>query len=117
MKPPGEIAFVVLWSNDLAAQRSFFVDVLGYEVQYQTPNAVVLAASGASIVLQKAQGEFAHLDGQTHAAYYVDSIDEWARHLHQRGAHVLAWGADIGEDHRTIVVQAPGGQSFALVGP
>ena len=116
MRPPGEIAFVALWSKDLEVQRRFFVQVMGYEVQHETPDALVLGGPGTTIVLQKAEGDMAHLDGQTHVGYFVDSVDEWTYHLSAQGASVLSWGADIGEGHRAIVVQAPGGQSFALVG-
>ncbi len=117
MAPPGEIAFVALWSKDLGSQRRFFVELMGYELQQESDDAVVVSGSGTTIVLQKAVGDVAHLNGQTHIGFFVDSIDDWARYLSATGTHVLSLGADIGDGQRTIVVQAPGGQTFALVGP
>ena len=153
MAPPGEIAFVALWSKDLGSQRRFFVDLMGYELQQESDDTVVVSGSGTTIVLQKAVGDVAHLDGQTHIGFFVDSVNDfarqlyfnpqivgaedigatdgvlrrnatlmvrvndWARYLSATGARILSLGADIGGGQRAIVVQTPGGQTFALVGP
>ena len=117
MVPPGEIAFVALWTKDLPKQRRFFVEVMGFDVRQETPQALVLGAGvSTTVVLQHAFGATAHLDGETHIGYFVEDLGPWIERLRRAGALVLGEPTDVGNGHQAIVARTPGGQHFALVG-
>src|SRR5262245_24088964 len=96
-RPPAlGLRHVALNVGDLARVEAFYVDVLGYAVEWR-PDAdnVYLHLAGDNLALHRAAAPAAPAEAQrlAHLGIVVarpDDVDAWARHLEAHGVALLA---------------------------
>lgn len=103
---------VALSVEDLAAAERFFVEVLGYAVEWR-PDAenVYLARHGDNVALHRA-GERKPPGMLDHVGILVgraEDVDAWAGWLAARGARVLAPPRTHRDGARSLYVEGPEG--------
>ncbi len=98
--------------RDLAAAERFFVDVLGYRVEWRPdPDDVYLVRAGDDVALHRAEpvpgkGLLDHLGLFVPAA---EDVDAWERHLDAAGARILARPRTHRDGARSLYVAGPEG--------
>ena len=87
---------VALNARDLAAMRNFYVDVLGFSVEWEPDADNVYLSSGIdNLALHRAAGASSHdrvspLDHLGLIVRTADDVDRWAEFLDARGIHCHA---------------------------
>ncbi|HEY6099688.1 MAG TPA: VOC family protein [Anaeromyxobacter sp.] len=102
---------VALRVSDLAAAERFFVDVLGYRVEWRPdPDDVYLVRAEDDVALHRAEpGGQGLLD---HLGLFVpraEDVDAWERHLDAAGARILARPRAHRDGARSLYVAGPEG--------
>jgi catechol 2,3-dioxygenase-like lactoylglutathione lyase family enzyme len=103
---------VALAVADLAAAERFFVDVLGYRVEWRPdPDNVYLVCHQDNVALHRAEaprprGLLEHVGLLVTRA---DDVDAWAGWLRERGARLLAEPRTHRDGARSLYVQGPEG--------
>ncbi|HUL58763.1 MAG TPA: VOC family protein [Anaeromyxobacteraceae bacterium] len=98
--------------RDLAEAERFFVDVLGYRVEWRPdPENVYLVRAEDDIALHRgdAPGGKGMLD---HLGLFVaraEDVDRWERHLEAKGARLLARSRTHRDGARSLYVEGPEG--------
>ncbi|HZZ85283.1 MAG TPA: VOC family protein [Anaeromyxobacteraceae bacterium] len=105
---------VALRFSDLAAAERFFVDVLGYEVEWRPdPENVYLRGSGDNVALHRAErpASAASAEGLLdHIGILVarpGDVDAWAEWLAAAGARLLAAPRTHRDGARSLYVSGP----------
>lgn len=115
MKPCG----VRIWTDDLAASRAFYTEVLPFSVKIDGLEGgyVIVATDSIDLILEKDHGEWS--SRHTALSFWVDDIHEQYRNLVEKGVEFVAppeqqfwggWLADFRDCTGNILtlVQNPG---------
>ena len=110
------ISYVAVWSKDLSANRHVFANVLELPIAYEDENIVVFETDGAQLVLQRAIGADAHLDGSVQFGFNVDALDDVTKALQDAQQTIELDQEDLGMQQRVTVLRLPSGQSVEFIG-
>jgi catechol 2,3-dioxygenase-like lactoylglutathione lyase family enzyme len=98
--------------RDLAAAERFFVEVLGYRVEWRPdPENVYLVRHEDDVALHRAE-RGAGPDLLEHLGVFVpraEDVDAWERHLDRVGARLLARARTHRDGARSLYVAGPEG--------
>jgi catechol 2,3-dioxygenase-like lactoylglutathione lyase family enzyme len=103
---------VALFVHDLAAAERFFVDVLGYRVEWRPEeDDVYLTRHQDSVALHRARERPAHgmLDHVGILVAHADDVDAWARWVADQGATILTAPRTHRDGARSLYVEGPEG--------
>ncbi len=110
------ISYVAVWSTDLTANRHVFANVLQLPIAYEDDDIVVFETDGAQLVLQRAVGADAHLDGTVQFGFHVGELDTITKALQDAKQTIELNQEDIGMKQRVTVLRLPSGQSVEFIG-
>jgi hypothetical protein len=111
-----QVSYVSIWSKDFAANREVFAGVLHMPISYEDEDIVVFATQGAQIVLQRAYGADAGLDGTVQFGLSVSNLDKVTKALQAANQQIDLDQEDIGLSQRVTVLKLPSGQTVEFVG-
>ena len=119
LPPPAlGLRHVALRVNDLEAAERFFVDLLGYRVEWR-PDAddVYLVSRGDNVALHRVgaspgPGALDHVGLLVAAA---EDVDRWAEHLERRGATLRARPRTHRDGARSLYVDGPEGLVVQII--
>jgi catechol 2,3-dioxygenase-like lactoylglutathione lyase family enzyme len=109
---------VALRMRDLAAAERFFVDVLGYRVEWRPdPENVYLIRQGDNVALHRAapapgEGLLDHIGLLVARA---EDVDAWASHLDALGATVLSPPRTHRDGARSLYLAGPEGLVVQII--
>ena len=117
----GELESVLLFVSDLAAAKTFYVDLLGLSIIFEDGIVVVLRTGTGRVVLHRNdrghddRGIFPVGVGATGVAvrFSVDDPDAWEAEVNQRGFPVL-WKTQDASWGRFVVIGDPDGRPVVL---
>ncbi len=110
------ISYVTVWSKDLAANRHLFANVLEIPIAYEDENIVAFETGSTLLVLQRATGADAELDGTLQFGLNVSQMDAIVEALKQNGVQLELDREELGLEQRVTVLRLPSGQRVELVG-
>lgn len=110
------ISYVAVWSKDLTVNRHVFANVLEMPIAYEDDNIVVFETDGAQLVLQRAIGADAHLDGSVQFGFNVDALDAVTKSLQDAQQTIELNQEELGLKQRVTVLRLPSGQSVEFIG-
>jgi catechol 2,3-dioxygenase-like lactoylglutathione lyase family enzyme len=114
------IRHVALFMHDLDAAERFWVDVMGYEVEWR-PDAdnVYLRGGADNLALHRAAPGAAPASGALdHIGLAVPApadVDAWAAHLAAKGVPLKAWPKTHRDGSRSLYFNAPGGLLVQII--
>ncbi|HTT70741.1 MAG TPA: VOC family protein [Anaeromyxobacteraceae bacterium] len=118
-RPPGlGLRHVALRVCDLEAAERFFVELLGYRVEWRPgEDEVYLAGRGDNIALHRAPGPGGAglLDHLGLAVGRPEEVDAWAAHLAARGAELLAPPRTHRDGARSFYLRGPEGLTVQII--
>ncbi len=122
MNTPPRLGYTILISNELAALRHFYAEVLGLEVIEQRPDYVKLDAGLIFIALRCPNRPYDHpaAGGSIQLAFPTNEVDQWAERLRVAGVEILEPPTDQTWGHRTVFASDPDGnliEFYASVEP
>lgn len=98
---------------DVEAAERFFVEVLGYQVEWRPdPDDVYLRRSGDNVALHRTAAPPAANGALDHVGILVGSagdVDRWAEHLEALGQRLLAPPRTHRDGARSLYLQGPEG--------
>ena len=103
---------VALRVGDLAAAERFFVDLLGYRVEWRPdPGNVYLVRDHDNVALHRAEASTGPglLDHVGILVARAEDVDAWAAHLEARGAALLARPRTHRDGARSLYLAGPEG--------
>ena len=107
------IRHVALYSADLAAAERFWVDVMGYAVEWRPDDDnVYLTAGRDNLALHRARAASPTPDRLDHIGLAVprpEDVDAWARHLEAHGVALAAAPKQHRDGSRSLYFRDPGG--------
>lgn len=109
------IRHVALYSADLAAAERFWVEVMGYTVEWRPDDDnVYLTAGRDNLALHRpragaAAGAPDRLDHIGLAVPRAEDVDGWARHLEAHGVALAAAPKQHRDGSRSLYFRDPGG--------
>ncbi len=113
LPPALGVRHVALRFRDLAAAERFFVEVLGYEVEWRPdPDDVYLRRRGDNVALHRAEAAPAAPGLLDHLGILVEraeDVDAWAAHLDAAGARLLARPRTHRDGARSLYLAGPEG--------
>lgn len=114
MRPPLlGIRHVALYSSRLEASERFWVDVMGYEVQWRPDADNVYLTSGAdSLALHRAPAAAGGTGALDHVGVAVPSaadVAAWAEHLRAQGLPLEREPSTHRDGSRSLYLRDPGG--------
>ncbi len=104
--------------RDLAAAERFFVDALGYRVEWRPDDDdVYLAGAGDVVALHRADREPGKglLDHLGLLVARAEDVDAWERHLDGVGARIVARSRTHRDGARSLYVEGPEGIVVQIV--
>ncbi|HVZ74488.1 MAG TPA: VOC family protein [Polyangia bacterium] len=106
------IRHVALFMRDLETAEKFWVDVMGYEVEWRPdPDNVYLHGGADNLALHRAKAAPAAEQSLDHIGLAVakpDDVDAWATHLESRGVTLAARPKTHRDGSRSLYFRAPG---------
>jgi lactoylglutathione lyase len=124
---PGPITAITLFADDLAAARSFYIDVLGLPVHYEDEDSCVFLFGATMInlldtreapdLIDPAPVGAADAGARFQLTLTVDDVDAVAARLQQRGAALLNGPLDRPWGVRTAAFADPTGTVWELAAP
>jgi catechol 2,3-dioxygenase-like lactoylglutathione lyase family enzyme len=121
------IRHVALFMQDLAAAERFWVDVMGYEVEWRPdPDNVYLRGGRDNLALHRAaphpdplpagrgEGDL-KLDHIGIAVPAAGDVDAWAAHLEARGVALKTRPKTHRDGSRSLYFEAPGGLTVQII--
>jgi catechol 2,3-dioxygenase-like lactoylglutathione lyase family enzyme len=118
-RPPAlGLRHVALRVKDLEAAERFFVDLLGYRVEWR-PDAddLYLAGEGDNIALHRIRespgpGSLDHLG---FAVGRAEEVDAWASYLTSRGAEIVSPPRTHRDGARSLYLKGPEGLTLQII--
>jgi catechol 2,3-dioxygenase-like lactoylglutathione lyase family enzyme len=109
---------VALKVHDLQAAERFFVEVLGYRVEWRPEDeSVYLVGNADNVALHRAPEPTApgRLDHIGIAVARADDVDAWAAWLQSRGATLLAQPKTHRDGARSLYLEGPEGLVIQII--
>ncbi len=110
------ISYVAIWAKDLTENRHLFANVLALPIAYEDENIVVFQTDGAQLVLQRAVGADAHLDGTVQFGLVAHDLDAISDALRLGGYQIELDREELSMSQRVMVLRLPSGQLVEFVG-
>jgi catechol 2,3-dioxygenase-like lactoylglutathione lyase family enzyme len=107
------IRHLALWVGDLIAAERFWVDIMGYAVEWRPdPDNVYLSGGSDNLALHRRLGDAAAVEGSVldHVGLAVPSraeVDAWAAHLQARGVPLEAQPKTHRDGSRSLYFRGP----------
>ena len=111
-----QVSYVSIWSKDFAANRAVFANTLQVPISYEDANIVVFNTRGAQLVLQRAVGADAHLDGTIQFGLHVSNLEKITAALREAKQTIELDQEDLGMTQRVTVLRLPSGQTVEFIG-
>ena len=91
MNTPPRLGYTILISDELAALRHFYAEVLGLEVIEERPDYVKLDAGSIFVALRCPNRPYDHpaAGGSVQLAFPTNEVDQWAERLRLAGVEIL----------------------------
>jgi catechol 2,3-dioxygenase-like lactoylglutathione lyase family enzyme len=114
------IRHVALFMNELEAAERFWVDVMGYEVEWRPdPDNVYLHGGRDNLALHRAapaaSTDAGMLDHIGIAVAAADDVDAWATHLEGHGVALKARPKTHRDGSRSLYFEAPSGLVVQII--
>jgi len=115
------IRHVALTMKDLEAAERFWVDVMGYEVEWRPdPDNVYLRGGSDNLALHRGTrrepvDESGQLDHIGLAVPVAEDVDAWGRHLEARGVTLKAQPKTHRDGSRSLYFHAPEGVLVQII--
>ena len=116
------IRHVALYVADLAAAERFWVDVMGYTVEWRPdPDNVYLHGARDNLALHRQEGppggsvQNGRLDHIGIAVAAADDVDAWAAHLQAHGVVLKAAPRTHRDGSRSLYFEAPEGLVVQII--
>lgn len=112
------VRHVALRVRDLAAAEAFFVELLGYRVEWRPdPENVYLARRADNVALHRAPDAVGAgmLDHIGLAVARAEDVDAWASWLEARGAHLAARPRTHRDGARSLYLAGPEGLVVQII--
>lgn len=114
------IRHVALFSADLEASERFWVDVMGYTVEWRPdPDNVYLSAGTDNLALHRPAAPVRpgpdRLDHIGLAVPRPEDVDAWADHLARHGATIVAPPKQHRDGSRSLYFRDPGGIAVQII--
>jgi catechol 2,3-dioxygenase-like lactoylglutathione lyase family enzyme len=111
---------LALHARDLDAMRRFYVDVLGFDVEWEPdPDNVYLSSGIDNVALHRAKGAVARDGGALdHLGLIVrtpDDVDRWAAFLESRGVTLAMPPKTHRDGARSFYFRDPDGNSIQII--
>ncbi len=87
-----------------------------YRLHTKMKTSVVFETNGAQLVLQRAVGADAHLDGSVQFGFHVGDLDIVTKTLVDAKQTIELNQEDLGLKQRVTVLRLPSGQSVEFIG-
>ncbi|MFC4456683.1 VOC family protein [Deinococcus sonorensis] len=108
------LAFVTLHTPDYPAARTYFTEVLGFEVTEERPGAnAFVQASGAGLALRTDAGLTPPLGTGVSVYFIVPDVERYHTELVERGADIVDPPHDM-PFGRTFTVRTPDGHRLGF---
>lgn len=111
-----QVSYVSIWSKDFAANRDVFANVLQVPISYEDANIVVFSTRGAQLVLQRAVGADATLDGTVQFGLHVPNLEKITAALREANQTIELDQEELGMTQRVTVLRLPSGQTVEFIG-
>jgi catechol 2,3-dioxygenase-like lactoylglutathione lyase family enzyme len=111
------IRHVALFARDLAAAERFWVDVMGYEVEWRPdPDNVYLRGGSDNLALHRGEGAGkGNLDHIGLAVPTPADVDAWAAHLAEKGVALEAQPKTHRDGSRSLYFRGPEGLLIQII--
>ena len=114
------IRHVALFMRDLEIAERFWVDVMGYEVEWRPdPDNVYLRGGRDNLALHRAapgaSGAAGMLDHIGIAVAVPEDVDAWAAHLEGKGVALKTRPKTHRDGSRSLYFEAPGGLTVQII--
>jgi len=119
VRPPAlGLRHVALRVRDFEAAERFFVDLLGYRVEWRPgEDDVYLTGQGDNIALHRApeRADAGQLDHLGLAVGRAPDVDAWAAYLGSRGAEVVSAPRTHRDGARSLYLRGPEGLTIQII--
>ena len=113
------IRHVALVTSDLAASERFWVEIMGYTVEWRPdPDNVYLSSGADNLALHRAAGDSRGPGALDHfglAVREAADVDAWAVHLRGRGIGLEREPTQHRDGSRSLYLREPGGVLVQII--
>src|SRR4051812_42606360 len=110
---------LALHARDLDAMKRFYVDVLGFAVEWEPdPDNIYLSSGIDNLALHRSNAEVAGVGALDHLGVVVrtpEDVDKWAAFLESKGIVVAAKPKTHRDGARSCYVHDPDGNSVQII--
>ena len=110
---------LALHARDLEAMKRFYVDVLGFAVEWEPdPDNVYLSSGIDNLALHRAKGEVGRTGALDHLGVIVrepGDVDTWAAFLESHGVALAATPKTHRDGARSCYVRDPDGNTLQII--
>ena len=110
---------LALHARDLDAMKKFYVDVLGFTVEWEPdPDNTYLTSGTDNLALHRAKGEVARAGALDHLGLIVrapEDVDTWAAFLESRGVVLAATPKTHRDGARSCYFHDPDGNAIQII--
>jgi len=110
---------LALHARNLEAMTRFYVDVLGFAVEWEPdPDNIYLSSGIDNLALHRAKGEVGRAGALDHLGVIVrapDDVDKWAAFLESRGIALAAQPRTHRDGARSCYLHDPDGNTVQII--
>ncbi len=121
MERPGHagLRHLALHARDLDAMKRFYVDVLGFAVEWEPdPDNIYLSSGTDNVALHRAKEHVAANGPLDHLGLIVrtpQEVDQWAAFLESRGVALIATPKTHRDGARSLYLRDPDGNTIQII--
>jgi catechol 2,3-dioxygenase-like lactoylglutathione lyase family enzyme len=110
---------LALHARDLDAMKRFYVDVLGFAVEWEPdPDNIYLTSGIDNLALHRAKGDVSKAGALDHLGLIVrvpDDVDKWAAFLESKGIELAARPRTHRDGARSCYFHDPDGNAIQII--